>query len=141
MGVRELLMKRSDGCCEAVIQLPRAWVRCGKRPVEDHHLLTRARGGDLLDEVGEIHHHLALCHEHHVAAHSPNAREAGLLMDGYVYRDAAHGLVYSGPDVYLSDKYGHERDEAGSLEMQVLPEAVRGTESGQEPREEVRTEL
>lgn len=105
MDLRTKVITRSGGCCEAMVPLPRAWARCGVSPIEDHHALTRARGGDILDALGEIHHHLALCARHHRTAHRALGRLAGLLIDGYVYREGVH-VVYSGPDEYLTRTYG-----------------------------------
>lgn len=117
MDVRDRVIKRSGGCCEAMIKLPRAWARCGKSPVEDHHMLTRARGGDVLDNIGEIYHHAALCPAHHREAHS-HGRSTGLLMDGYVTLEGGK-VVYSGPDLYLSMTYGRPYEaRTGSTDRQ-----------------------
>ena len=46
-----------NGGCEAMIQLYNGtWTRCWRKPTESHHMLTRARGGRILDEVGETYH-------------------------------------------------------------------------------------
>jgi hypothetical protein len=105
---RLLVVQRSDNRCEVEVELPGAmiWTRCFRQGIEVHHLLTRARGGDLLDRWGEIHHLMALCPEHHRLAHGPGGRNAGLLIDGSVILDSATGqLVYTGPDAYLSATY------------------------------------
>lgn len=97
--IRDLVMQRSGGRCEAMVRLPRTWTRCGRLGVDDHHMLTRARGGGVLDSVGETYHHLALCRGHHRMADDEH-----LIIDGYVWSDA--GVVtYKGPDEYLSEKY------------------------------------
>lgn len=101
--VREKVMERSGGMCEAMIRLPRTWTRCGKSPVEDHHMLTRARGGLVLDEVGETYHHLALCPYHHRMVDDAGVG-SGLIIKGTV-RSEAGRPVYFGPDGYLSQKY------------------------------------
>src|SRR4051812_30079935 len=82
------------------------FVPCGKPGAELHHKLTRARGGLLLDAVGESYHHLWLCREHHAVAHDEgSAFKRGLLIDGYVTTE--QGVPrYVGSDEYLSNKYG-----------------------------------
>ena len=89
-----------------MVRLERAWVRCGVSPVDDHHVLTRGRGGGVLDEVGETFHHLALCRKHHQQVDNWGS-SSGLLIEGYVYRDGMF-IVYSGPDEYLTTTYGKE---------------------------------
>lgn len=89
-----------------MVRLDHAWVRCGKSPVDDHHVLPRGRGGGLLDELGESFHHLALCRTHHQEV-DERGSSSGLLIDGYVYRDGMY-VVYSGSDEYLTNKYGRE---------------------------------
>ena len=111
--IRDKVMKRADGMCEAMIQLRRTWTRCGRRGAEDHHLLTRARGGAVLDAVGETYRHLALCPKHHRMVDDMGF-ESGLLIQGYAYRDG-EAVVYQGPDEYLSRTYP----------PRVLQEAVR----------------
>lgn len=89
-----------------MVRLSRAWVRCGRAPVDDHHVLPRGRGGGLLDECGETLHHLALCRVHHTEV-DERGTSSGLLIDGYVYRDGLY-VVYVGTHVNLSKKYGKE---------------------------------
>lgn len=101
----ELVVARSGGHCEAMIALPRTWTRCGRYGIEVHHALTRARGGVLLDELGETQHLIALCRAHHKYAHEEGHSPSGLMIDGSVYRDGAR-LIYVGPDPYLSATYG-----------------------------------
>lgn len=111
---RLAVLERSDNRCEVELKLPvpsadehPVWVRCFRLDVEIHHMLTRARGGDLLDRAGETYHLLAACAQHHRAAHAAGGRGAGLLLDGYVILDSATGgLVYTGPDEYLLSRYG-----------------------------------
>lgn len=83
------------------------WTRCFKTPVEVHHRLTRARGGNVLDALGETYHLLALCPGHHRAAHlgGSAAFDGGLLLDGAILRvgDAHH---YTGTDPYLAARFG-----------------------------------
>lgn len=94
--------------CEAMIRVPHTktrWMRCGKRPTETHHRLTRARGGLLLDKAGETYHLMNLCHKHHMAAHDTGqAIENGLLLDGYV-TTGQDGPEYQGSDPYLTSRY------------------------------------
>jgi hypothetical protein len=89
-----------------MVRLPRAWVRCGKSPVDDHHVLPRGRGGGILDECGEAFHHLAVCRAHHEEVDN-RGTSSGLLIDGYVYRDGMY-IVYEGSNWYLLAKYGRE---------------------------------
>ncbi len=103
MSVRDAVIERSGGCCEAMIELPRTWTRCGRRPVEDHHVLTRSRGGRLLDSVGETYHHLALCSKHHRMVDNMGV-DSGLMLAGSVYLDGGQ-IVYVGPNEYLSKTY------------------------------------
>jgi len=78
---------------------------CGREPAELHHKLTRARGGLLLDAVGETYHHLYLCREHHGLAHDQPAFLNGLLIHGQVLSNPDGTPRYSGPDEYLSERY------------------------------------
>ena len=107
--LREKVLIRSSNACEAMVEIKTAsnevWARCGLSPIELHHRLTRARGGHLLDDAGEIYHLLALCHGHHMAAHDDDkAFDSGLLLSGLVI-GGINGPVYQGPDHYLSRKY------------------------------------
>lgn len=80
---------------------------CGKEPADLHHKLTRSRGGLILDEAGETHHHLYLCREHHAHAHDEGHGYAnGLLIRGYVITHTDGRPMYIGPDEYLSERYG-----------------------------------
>lgn len=89
-----------------MVKLHRVWTRCGKSPVDDHHVLPRGRGGGVLDDVGEAFHHLALCRAHHEEVDRLGPA-SGLLIEGYVYRDGMY-IVYSGPNEYLTNKYGKD---------------------------------
>jgi hypothetical protein len=77
------------------------YTRCFRSPVEVHHMLTRARGGLILDAMGEIAHLIALCPQHHKVAHSAGGHEAGLMMNGYVTTAADGSVVYDGSDPRL----------------------------------------
>lgn len=91
--------------CEAMVQVREVWTRCGRRPADLHHRLTRARGGLILDKIGEDYHLMYLCRAHHNVAHDEgSAFENGLLIEGYVV-STAQGVQYSGPDPYLKEKY------------------------------------
>jgi hypothetical protein len=79
--------------------------RCGRRPVEVHHRLTRARGGAVLDEMGETYHLIALCPRHHAMSDGAEAYLRGLLLDGMMVRDGADHY-YLGTDEYLLARYG-----------------------------------
>lgn len=86
-------------------------------------MLTRARGGDVLDTVGETYHHLALCNAHHRGVYDQDAH--GLRMEGQVWIEAGR-VVYQGPDEYLSTKY--------PLQMPVVPDLVRSPLAGADAR-------
>ena len=103
--------------CEAMEELPNGrYTRCGRRPTEDHHKLTRARGGLILDDAGETYHHIQLCPWHHKIAHDyGSAFENGLLIDGYVTTRNGKPF-YVGSDEYLTRRYGDEQ----------IPDHVRG---------------
>ena len=106
---RQHILARSGRRCEAEIHVGKldVWTRCFASPVEVHHALTRARGGDVLDRAGETMHLLALCLRHHRKAHEPGGYQAGLMIEGYVTIDhATNRPVYSGPDAYLREAYG-----------------------------------
>jgi len=111
-----------------MIQLPRTWARCGRAPIEVHHRLTRARGGDLLDSVKEIYHLMALCHRCHKYAHEVDQGHNGLILAGSVYRDGLY-LIYEGPDEYLRSTYGRT-----ALAVSVVPGIVSGTEHDERAR-------
>lgn len=104
-----VLLPASTGMryCEAMVLIHNGiWTRCGRRPTELHHRLTRARGGLILDKAGETYHLMNLCHSHHMVAHDQGqAFESGLLIDGYVITGRT-GPTYTGTDRYLSEKYG-----------------------------------
>ena len=75
-------------------------------PVEIHHLLTRARGGNILDYVHETYHLIALCNKHHAMSDGADAYMSGLLIDGYVNWDKFRKRpVYNGSDEFLKEKY------------------------------------
>ena len=64
-------------------------------------MLTRARGGLILDELGEQAHLITLCRVHHNFAHTEAGYEAGLMIDGYVTTGADGRAVYQGSDARL----------------------------------------
>ena len=103
---REELYLRSDGRCEAMVKTERVWTRCWKMPIEIHHLLTRARGGHILDREGETYHLICLCSEHHAMSDGGDAYAGNLLIDGYVTTDRNGRPVYHGSDIELKERYG-----------------------------------
>lgn len=115
---RDRVVIRADARCEAMVELPRTWTRCGKRNIEVHHALTRARGGDLLDLVGETYHLIALCQPHHREV-DDHGHESGLMIQGSVYRDGIF-LVYEGPDAYLRSTYGPQAQHPFTMDMSVV---------------------
>lgn len=108
-SVFEQVATRSGSMCEAMVYVPGAgvWTRCGRSPIQMHHMLLRSRGGTRLDDAGETHHLAALCMRCHQVAHED--RSSDLVIDGYV-EDLGEGrLKYDGTDEYLLEKYG-DRD-------------------------------
>ena len=102
--------QRSNGQCEGMIKLPNKsiYTRCWRGPIEVHHLLTKARGGRILDSVGEDYHLIGLCPDCHRRADGGDAYMEGLLIDGYVVTVDGRP-VYEGSDEYLRSKYGKSR--------------------------------
>lgn len=119
LSSREDVLARSGGKCEAMVELPRAWARCGRDPVDIHHALTRARGGALLDSVGESYHLIALCRPHHTEV-DDHGHKSGLMIQGSVYRQGLY-LVYEGPDAYLKETYGKAARHATAVVLSVVP--------------------
>lgn len=69
-------------------------------------MLKRSRGGELLDQVGETYHLIAVCHQHHRYIETSGESTGGLI-DGYVVTDSLTGQpVYTGSDEYLTSRYG-----------------------------------
>lgn len=64
-------------------------------------MLTRARGGLILDKAGETAHLIALCPNHHRYAHGPDGYESGLMINGYVTTGTLGTPVYEGSDLRL----------------------------------------
>lgn len=124
MNSYDQVKQRSTNRCEAMVYIRyNVYARCWRSPVEVHHMLTRARGGLLLDDAGETRHLIALCSAHHKEAHKEGGFAKGLMIDGYV--TTANGEpVYEGSDPILRERYGpvdmsemweaFSRDEPGS---------------------------
>jgi hypothetical protein len=94
--------------CEAMIPVrPGIYGRCWGRPVETHHMLTRARGGAILDRIKETYHLIDLCPKCHRNADGADAYGGGLLIDGYVTMKEGKPY-YQGSDPYLRQKYGDD---------------------------------
>lgn len=120
--------------CEAMVKITvvrrvgpnkQVYSMCGRTPVERHHRLTRARGGVILDRVGETYHLMDLCHEHHRMADGGDARAGGLLIDGYVTTCTQCGNPeYAGPDRVLQERYGR------SVHMSCVREAEASDHTG-----------
>lgn len=112
-AARTAIRERSDGRCEALRRHKGGiYARCGTTPVEVHHLLTRARGGDILDRVGETYHLIALCPGCHRASDGAQAYAGGLLIEGYVIWNGDRSWpVYIGPDLYLRNRYTDKEGE------------------------------
>lgn len=109
-SLRKRVESRSAGLCEVIYQIEEpsgatTYKRCAKPASDIHHMLTRARGGQLLDAAGEIYHLLHVCRPCHQACDEPEAFDSGLMIDGHVYSDQFGTPVYVGPDAYLSLHY------------------------------------
>jgi len=115
MSSHDKVLERSWSRCEAMVQIGSAWTRCFRTPVEVHHMLTRSRGGKILDAHGETAHLLALCNQHHREAHSPGGHDSGLMIDGYVTTGPDGRPVYEGSDRRLA-RY--------AVDLPALPEGV-----------------
>lgn len=100
--LRKTVYRRSGGRCEAVVVNSDYESRCFNQATEVHHLLTRSRGGKLLDDVYETYHLLHLCLWCHEKCDGKEAYEGGMLIGGYV----TTGPYYQGDDEYLRGKYG-----------------------------------
>lgn len=106
--LRRTVMREAGCACEAMVQNERGmWTRCWNSPVDVHHLLTKARGGAILDDVGEMHHLMCVCRYHHMMCEGTDAYMNGLLIDGYVKTENGKP-VYYGTDAVLKGKYGNE---------------------------------
>lgn len=112
---RRAVWKRATNRCEAqvLVKGPEIWCRCFQEGIEVHHMLTRARGGDLLDLAGEVYHLVGLCPRHHRDAHAgASGYAAELMIEGYVLLDSSSGeIYYDGPDSYLLATYGRRVDD------------------------------
>lgn len=96
--------------CEAMEMVGDRYVMCGKGNTEIHHMITRSRGGKVLDKAGETYHLAQLCHYHHMLVHSSGkGYSSGFLIRGHVTTGPAGQPVYVGPDEYLSKKYPKEQ--------------------------------
>ena len=110
--LRRAVLRRSFGRCEAFVQVGDGHpYRCPNPATDIHHLLTKGRGGENLDKVGETYHLIHLCRECHSAADGGDAYIGGMLIDGTVVWDRLWNKpVYTGTDDYLRKRYGAESD-------------------------------
>jgi hypothetical protein len=96
--------------CEALVEIfnkKGTYWPCGVEPADNHHRITRARGGKILDKAGETYHLMWLCREHHSYAHdNGDAIKGGLLLEGFVITHQDGRPLYVGPDDYLTKTYG-----------------------------------
>lgn len=95
--------QRSGYRCEALVEVNGVFTRCWGKPVETHHMLTRARGGAILDRAGEIYHLIDCCRVCHDTTHGSTN---DLEIDGYVTTHQDGRPLYIGTDEYLTQKYG-----------------------------------
>lgn len=103
--LRQRIYQRSGGRCEVYIEAGRLRGRCARMGAEIHHMLTKARGGRILDAAGETIHLIHLCRQHHRWADGSQAYEAGLLIQGYVHTGPDGRPRYAGPDPDLRRLY------------------------------------
>jgi hypothetical protein len=105
--LRQRIYRRSGGRCELYIEYSETVRgRCSRAGREIHHMLTKARGGVILDNAGETMHLIHLCQEHHRYSDGQQAYDCGLLIEGYVTTDKVTGRPrYSGPDHQLRTLY------------------------------------
>jgi hypothetical protein len=105
--IQDRVRARAHNHCEALVRVRGVFTRCGSYAPDVHHALTKSRGGDVLDSLGELYHLVALCRSHHtwVHLHPDQATDSGLYILGQVWVDGGR-VVYQGPDSYLSGRYG-----------------------------------
>lgn len=135
-ALRRKIYARSKGRCEIYVEHGKFRGRCTRPAMEIHHMLTKARGGRVLDKMGETIHLIHLCWEHHRVADGYKAYEAGLLIEGSVVTDKLTGrAVYSGPDPDLRRLYpgGSDADDSGFDFTTLGHPTARGM--AEEPRE------
>jgi hypothetical protein len=116
--------ERSDGRCEVMVSTGLIWDRCPHDATDVHHALPRSRGGLLLDLAKESYHLICVCRGHHSLAHGnpTKAIYSGLTIEGFVVTDKnTLRPVYTGPDHFLSQRYGPNRGT-----NHVIEEAVGG---------------
>jgi hypothetical protein len=107
-GLRQLIYARSQGRCEVFVEYENSALRgrCTRKGMEIHHMVTKARGGVVLDNAYETAHLIHLCREHHAWSDGKQAYDAGLLIEGYVTTDKQTGRPkYLGPDPELRRLY------------------------------------
>jgi len=108
MTSRDDVVKRAGGRCEAMVEVqPGVFTRWWQYPIEVHHMLTRGRGGRVLDAIGETYHLICLCNSCHRNADGGQAYEDGMLIDGYVLSHPDGTVEYVGTDEYLKERYGN----------------------------------
>lgn len=104
-ALRSAILDRARLQCEA-----RATPSCRRTASSVHHRLTKARGGRLLDAVGETYHLMAICEPCHRHAHdSGQGHASGLLLRGSITSAMDGRPVYRGDDPYLSLHYSPTR--------------------------------
>lgn len=116
--VYAVVRERSRGRCEALWADNGTWARCTRAAVDPQHRITRARGGLLLDTVGDTANVVALCRDcHRDADNGPpgiacrgrasiDGQLVPLLASGRVTTDKLTGApVYTGPDEFYAARY------------------------------------
>ncbi len=106
---RAIVKGRCEGFIETTTLLGPRTIRCPRAAAHSHHMLTRARGGKILDKAGETYHLINLCARCHTHAHDD--AEADLLIEGYVTTGPDGRPQYRGPDPYLKAKYPYDKED------------------------------
>jgi hypothetical protein len=130
MSSFQQVKERSGGHCEAYVLVNERYTRCFRNPVEVHHMLTRARGGRILDDAGETAHLIALCPFHHSYAHRYGGLKSGLMIDGYVTTGTDGRPVYKGSDRRLA--------HLGAMDMSDVQKAISDHPAGKGLRGQTR---
>lgn len=107
MNVHDRVVARAQAHCEVMAPVRDRHTRCGLPTTEVHHRLTRSRGGNALDAVGETYHLICICRSHHNWVHQNigQATQTGLYLLGQAWLAGDGQAVYRGPDPYLSSLY------------------------------------
>jgi hypothetical protein len=105
-SLHRAIVMRSQGRCEAEVEVSGVWLRCSNPATDVHHMLTKARGGRNLDRIGETYHLIHLCRDCHRLCDGADAYAGGMLIEGNVTWDKLNSRpIYKGTDPYLTKRY------------------------------------